>query len=68
MKVRKLTDVVISTLAVFETSISKALNNTKIDEQEFNVLQALHLEALNDLSNTGSKVVAETRSQFEKVY
>ena len=31
-KVMKLTDIVTSTLAVFEMSVSKALNNHKIDE------------------------------------
>ena len=62
----KLTVIVTSALAVFKTSISKALNNHKIDEREFNMLQTLHLEVLNDLSNIGSKMAAETRSQFEK--
>ena len=33
-KVMKLTDVVTSVLAVFETSISKALNDHKFDERE----------------------------------
>ena len=59
-------DIVTSALAMFETSVSKALNDCKIDELEFNMLQTLHSEALNDLSNVGSKMAAETRSQFKK--
>ena len=40
-KVTKLVDIVTSAFAVFETSISKVLNNSKIDEEEFNVRQTL---------------------------
>ena len=64
MKVTKLTDIITLASAVFETSISKTLKDGKIDKRKFNMLQALHLEALNDLSNVGSKMAAETRSQF----
>ena len=45
-KVMKLTDIVTSALAVFETSISKALNNREIDEWEFGMLQTLYYESL----------------------
>ena len=58
----KLTDIVISATAVFETSISKALNNGKIDEQEFNMLQTLHLKVLNELSKVNRKMGAENRN------
>ena len=44
-------------------NISKALEDGK---REFNMLQTLHLEMLNDLSNAGSKMAAETTSQFQK--
>ena len=37
-KVTKLVDIVTSALAIFEMSVSKALNNGKIDEKEFNLL------------------------------
>ena len=60
-KVMKLTDIVTSALAVFETRVSKLLNDGRVDEQEFAMLQALHLEELNDLSNNGIKMAAETR-------
>ena len=36
-------------IAVFETCLSKALKNGKIDEEEFNVLQTFHLKMMNEL-------------------
>ena len=54
-KVTKLVDIVTSVIAVFETSVSKALNDGKIDEREFNMLQTLHLKALNKLSKVDSQ-------------
>ena len=67
-KVTKLVDIVTSALAVFETSVSKALKNEKIDEQEFNVLQTSYIKTLNELSNINRKIEAENRNQFENVY
>ena len=67
-KVTKLTDIVTLALAMFKTSVSKVLEDGIIDERDFNMLQTLHLEVLNDLSSFGRKMAAETRSQFEKVY
>ena len=51
VKVTKLTDIVTSALAVFETSVSKALRDGKIDEWEFNMLQELYCESFDNLSN-----------------
>ena len=65
-KVTKLTDIVTSAIAVFQTGISKALSNGKIDEQEFNVLQMLYFKTLDDLSNIDPKMGVENRNQFEK--
>ena len=67
-KVTKLVDIVTSALAVFETSVSKALNNGKIDEEEFNMLQTLCSKSLNELTGVNRKMGAESRNQFEKVY
>ena len=67
-KVTKLVDIATSALALFETSLSKALSNGKIDEEEFNTLQTFHLETLNKLSGVHHKMEAENRFQFEKVY
>ena len=67
-KVSKLVDIVTSALAVYKMSLFKALNYSRVDEQEFNMLQVLHLEALNDLSTVDHKMEAETRAQLQKVY
>ena len=53
-------------LAVFETSVSKALKNDKIDKEEFNMLQTFHLKMLNQLTGIDQKMEAENRDQFEK--
>ena len=47
-KVAKLIDIVTPALVVFERVISGALKNGIIDEEEFNTLQTLHLETLNE--------------------
>ena len=65
-KVTKLTDIVTSAIAIFETSVSKALSNGKIDEEEFNMLQMLYFKTLNELSDIDHKMGAENRNQFEK--
>ena len=44
-------DIVTAAISVFETSLSKALNNNEIDEREFQVLQDLHFKVVNELSN-----------------
>ena len=49
-KVTKLTDIVTQELVVFERVISGALRNGIIDKEEFNTLQTLHLETLNELT------------------
>ena len=64
----KLVDIVTSAIAVFETSISKALNNGEIDEREFQVLQELHLKVINELANIDFKVESETRTQLQKKF
>ena len=68
MKVTKLTDIITSALAVFETSVSKALKNGKIDKEEFNVLQTFHLKTMNELMDVDHKMEAENKNQFEKAY
>ena len=65
-KVTKLVDIVTSAISVFETSLSKALNNGEIDEQEFQVLQALHLKVIDEFSNVDCKMESETRNQLQK--
>ena len=65
-KVTKLTDIVTSAIAIFETSISKALSNGKIDEKELEMLQMPHLKMLDELSDVDRKLGVENRNQFEK--
>ena len=63
VKVTKLTDIVTFALALFETGISKALNSSRIDEREFNMLQALYYELFNDISDVGHKMETKTNSK-----
>ena len=62
----KLVDIVTSAIAVFKTSVSKALDNGEIDEREFGILQALHLKVINELANVDRKLELETRNQLQK--
>ena len=65
-KVTKLTDIVTLSVAIFETTASKRLNNGDIDEKEFQVLQDLHLKVINKLSKFDRKMESETRNQSQK--
>ena len=65
-KVTKLIDIVTPALVVFERVISGALKNGIIDEEEFNTLQTLHLETLNELTGVNHRMEAENRSLVEK--
>ena len=65
-KVTKLIDIVTPALVVFERVISGALRNGIIDEEEFNTLQTLHLETLNELTGVDRRIEAENRSLVEK--
>ena len=67
-KLAKLVDNKTSTIAVFDTSVSKALDNGHIDEREFQVLQTLHLKVINELSNVDRKMESETRTQLQKSF
>ena len=65
-KVTRLIDIVTPALVVFERVISGALKNGIIDEEEFNTLQMLHLETLNELTGVNHRLEAENRSLVEK--
>ena len=65
-KVTRLTDIVTPALVVFDRVISGALKNGTIDEEEFNILQMLHLETLNELMGVDRRMEAENRSLVEK--
>ena len=65
-KVTKLIDIITPALVVFERVVSKSLKNGIIDEEEFNMLQMLHLEILNELTGVNRRMEAENRSLVEK--
>ena len=65
-KVTKLIDIVTPALVVFERVISGALKNGVIDEEEFDTIQTLHLETLNELTGVDRRMEAENRSLVEK--
>ena len=49
-KVTRLIDIITQATVVFDRVISSALNHGIINEEEFNNLQTLHLETLNELT------------------
>ena len=65
-KVIKLIDIVTLALVIFERVVSKSLKDGVIHEEEFNMLQMLHLEMLNKLTGIKRRIEAEHRSQVEK--
>ena len=65
-KVTLLIDIVTPALAVFERVLSGALKNGVIDEEEFNTIQTLHLETLNELAGVDHRMEVEHRSLVEK--
>ena len=65
-KVTRLIDIVTPALVVFERVISGTLKNGVIDDEEFNTLQTLHLETLNELTGVNCRMEAENRSLVEK--
>ena len=67
-KVMHLIDIVTPALVVFERVVSCTLKNGVIDEEEFNTLQTLHLETLNELTGVDHRMEGEHRSLVEKAY
>ena len=65
-KVMKLLDIITTVIAIFETSLSKALNSVEVDQREFQVLQELHLNVINEMANIDHKVESETRTGRDK--
>ena len=65
-KVTRLIDIIMRATVVFDRVISVALKDGIIDEEEFNTLQTLHLETLNELTGVDCRMEAENRSLVEK--
>ena len=62
----KLTDIMTPALVIFERVVSGSLKDGVIDEEEFNTLQMLHLETLNELTSINHRMEAEHRSLVRK--
>ena len=65
-KVTRLIDIITPALVVLERVISGGLKNGVINEEEFNTLQTLHLETLNELMGVSRRMEVENRSLVEK--
>ena len=65
-KVMQLIDIITPALVVFERVVSGSLKDGKINEEEFNMLQILHLETLNELTGVDRRMEAEHRSLVKK--
>ena len=65
-KVTKLIDIVTRVTVVFDRVISVAFKDGMIDEEEFNTLQTLDLETLNELTGVNRRMEAENRSLVKK--
>ena len=64
-KITRLIDIITWETVVFERVISGALKDGIIDEEEFNTLQTLHIETLNELTGVNHRMEAENRSLVE---
>ena len=65
-KLKKVMHLIDILTPAFERVVSGALKNGVIDEEEFNMLQTLHLETLNELTGINRRMEAEHRSLVEK--
>ena len=65
-KVTKFIDIVTPALVVFERVVSGSLKDCVINEEEFNMLQTLHLETLNELTGINRRMEVEYRSLVKK--
>ena len=59
-------DIVTRATVVFDRVIFVALKDGIIDEEEFNTLQTLHLDTLNELKGVDRRMEVENRSLVEK--
>ena len=59
-------DIITPALVVFERVVYGALKNGVINEEEFNTLQILHLETLNELTGINRRMEAEHGSIVKK--
>ena len=65
-KVTRLIDIITRALFVFERVVFGSLKDGQINEEEFNMLQTLYLETLNELTGVDRRMEVEHRSLVEK--
>ena len=65
-KVTKLIDIITPALVAFERVVPGALKDSIINEEEFNTLQTLYLETLNELTGVDRRMEVKHRSLVEK--
>ena len=65
-KITKLFDIITRATVAFDKVVSKSLKDGIIDEEEFDMLQTLHLETLNELTGVDHRMEAENRFLVEK--
>ena len=65
-KVTRLIDIIIHATVILDRVISAALKDGIIDEKEFNTVQTLHLETLNELTGVDRRMEVESRSLVEQ--
>ena len=65
-KVMQFIDIVLPALVKLERVVSGTLKNGIINVEEFNMLQTLHLEMLNELTGVDRAIEAKHRSLVEK--
>ena len=65
-KVTCLIDIITWATVVLDRVISVALKDGIIDEEEFNTVQTLQLETLNELTGVDHRMEAENRSLVKK--
>ena len=65
-KVTKLSDIIKRAIVEFDRVIFVALKDGIVDEEEFNALQTLHLETLNELTGVDRRMEPENRSLVKK--
>ena len=65
-KVTRLIDIIMRATVIFDRVVSAPLKDGVIDEEEFNTVQTLHLETLNELTGVSHRMEAENRSLVDK--
>ena len=67
IKNNKIHDIITSAIAALEIAISKTLNDgTLIDQLEFNQVQGIYFEAMQNISIVDRKMKLDSQKNFQK--